>query len=91
VRVTLILMKNGLWDFTNTTMTAPMDPQKLVIHEKKDVKARRIILDVVKDHLIPHLSKKKLAREMFLGMKNLFQSSNTNKKMVRKKDLSKVK
>jgi hypothetical protein len=68
--------------FCKYHVTPPMDPQELVIHNQKDVKARRIILDAVKDHLIPHLSEKKSAREMFEALTNLFQSSNTNRKMV---------
>jgi hypothetical protein len=52
-RVTLIFMENGLWKFANTIVTPSMDPQQLVIHNQMDVKARRIILDAVKGHLIP--------------------------------------
>jgi hypothetical protein len=59
----------------------------LAAHELKDVKARRIILDAVKDHLIPHLSEKKSAREMFVALTNLFQSSNANRKMVLREKL----
>jgi hypothetical protein len=59
-----------------------MDPKDLAAHELKDVKSRRIILDVVKDHLIPHISEKKSVREMFVAMTNHFQSNNTNRKMV---------
>jgi hypothetical protein len=86
-RVTLVLMENGLWEFSNTKVTPPMDPKDLAAHELKDVKARRIILDAVKDHLIPHISEKKLAREMFVALTNLFQSSNTNKKMLLREKL----
>jgi hypothetical protein len=86
-RVTLILMENGLWDFANTIVTPPTDPKDLAAHELKDVKARRIILDAVKDHLIPHLSEKKSAREMFVALTNLFQSSNANRKMVLREKL----
>jgi hypothetical protein len=82
VRVTLILMENGLWDFANTTMTPLVDPKDLAIHEQKGVKSRRIILDARKDHLIPILSEKTLAREMFLALTNLFQNSDANMKMV---------
>jgi hypothetical protein len=81
-RVTLILVENGLWNFANTTVTPLTGPQELVIHEQKDVKSRRIILDTVKNHLIPHLSEKKSTREMFEALTNRFQSSITNKKMV---------
>jgi hypothetical protein len=39
-------------------VTPPTDPKDLAAHDLKDMKARRIILDIVKDHLIPHISKK---------------------------------
>jgi hypothetical protein len=47
----------------------PKDP---VAHNLKDVKARRIILDGVKDHLIPHLSGKNSARDMWEALKISF-------------------
>jgi hypothetical protein len=71
-RVTLVLMKNGLWDFANSKITPPTYPTDFAIHEQKDVKARRIILDAVKDHLIPHLSEKRSARDMFEALTNIF-------------------
>jgi hypothetical protein len=87
VRVTLVLMEDGLWDFANTIMTPPTDPKDLAAHELKDVKAKRIILDVVKDHLILHISEKKSSREMFVALTNLFQSNNTNRKIVLRENL----
>jgi 2-phosphoglycerate kinase len=60
---------------------------KLVIHNQKDVKARCIILDGVKDHLIPHLSGKTTARDMWEALKSLFQSKNENHKMVLREKL----
>jgi hypothetical protein len=81
-RITLVLMENGLWEFANTKVTPPTNPKDLAVHELKDVKAKRIILDAVKDHLIPHISEKKSAKEMFVALTNLFQSNNTNRKMV---------
>jgi hypothetical protein len=51
-------------------------------NDKKEIKAQRVILDTVKDHLIPQLSKKKTDMEMFIALVNLFQSDNLNKKMI---------
>ena len=45
------------------------------------MKSKRIILDTMKNHLIPHLFEKS-TREMFEALTNHFQSSITNKKMV---------
>jgi hypothetical protein len=39
-------------------------------------------LDVVKDHLIPHLSKKKMTKEMLDALVSLYQRENINMNMI---------
>lgn len=46
------------------------------------MKARLIILDGVKDSLIPHLSGKNSAHEMWMALQNLFQNKNENRVLV---------
>ena len=41
-----------------------------------------IIMDGVKDHIVPHLSGKKTAAEMWTALESLYQSKNENRKMV---------
>ena len=41
-----------------------------------------IILDGVKDHIVPHLSGKKTALEMWKALEGLYQSKNENRKML---------
>ena len=88
-RLVLILEENKLWDeVVHNTTTNPIvvlastDAQALSAFNKKDIKARRIILNVVKDHVIPHISSKTRAYQMWDTLTNLFQSSNENRKMV---------
>jgi hypothetical protein len=64
-----------------------MDPKDLAAHKLKDMKAKRIIFDKVKDHLIPHLSRKTTARDMWEALKSLFQRNNENRKMVLREKL----
>ena len=56
-RISLILEENELWDIVHSTTTnlvvVPADAVDKVAFMKRDVKARRIILDIVKDHIIP--------------------------------------
>ena len=87
-RLVLILEENELWDevvYNTTTdpivVPASTDAQALSVFNKKDIKARRIILDVVKDHVIPHISSKTRAYQMWDALIKLFQSSNENRKM----------
>ena len=83
-RLVLILKENELWDeVVNNTTTNPIgvpasiDAQALSAFNKKDIKARRIILDVVKDHVIPRISSKTCAYQMWDALTSLFQSSKS--------------
>jgi hypothetical protein len=75
-RISLVLEENGLLEITRDKVAAPADPVQLAAHKKKDVKARRIIVDGVKDHIIPHLSGKKIAKDMWEALVKLYQSDN---------------
>jgi hypothetical protein len=90
-RIMSVLMENGIWEFANTQITPPTDAAQLVIHNQKDVKVKRIILDGVKDHLIPYLSRKNTARDMWEALKGLFQSKNEHRKMVLREKLKDTK
>ena len=57
----------------------------------KDIKARRIILDAVKDHVIPHISSKTRKFQMWDALTSLFQISNENRKMVLREKLKSIK
>ena len=96
-RLVLILEENELWDeVVQNTIANPIivpastDAQALSAFNK-DIKARRIILDAVKDHVIPHISSKTRAYQMRDCLSNLFQISNGNKKMVLREKLKSIK
>jgi hypothetical protein len=54
---------NELWDIVNNTQSNPIIvpiDATLLTFQKKNVKAKRIILDAIKDHVIPHVAGKKM-------------------------------
>ena len=67
-RISLILEENELWDIVHSTTTNHVVvPTHAIDNEsfmKKNVRERRVILDVVKDHMIPHISTKDQAFQM---------------------------
>ena len=96
-RLVLILEENELWDevvYNTTTnpivVPTSIDAQALSAF-KKDIKARRIILDAVKDHVIPHILSKTRAYQMWDALTSLFQSLNENRKMVLREKLKSIK
>jgi hypothetical protein len=94
-RMILLLQENELWDIVENTTThlvvVPIDATLLAAYTKKSIKAKRFILDAIKDHLIPHLTGKTHAYEMWESLTKLYQSTNENRKMVLREKLKSIK
>ena len=51
------------------------------LQKKNLFKAKRIIVDSIKDHLIPHVYSLNTPKEMFYSLTKLFEGKNINWKM----------
>eukprot|EP00253_Pinus_taeda_P013514 PITA_13514 len=84
-----------VWDImvhtTQTPVVVPTDATQLAAYNKKNNKGKRLILDGIKDHCIPHVRGKSNAHEMWTALSNLYQSTNENRKMVLKEKLKNIK
>jgi 2-phosphoglycerate kinase len=87
----LVLEENGLLEIAEGKEASPADPLQLVARNKKDVKPRRIIVDGVKDHIIPHLFGKKTMKDMWKALVKLYQSDNKSRKMLLREKLRSMK
>jgi hypothetical protein len=56
-----------------------------------NVKARKIIIDSVRDHLLPRIFTLKIAYEMYDALKKMFESNNTNIALTLKHQLQNIK
>ena len=97
-QILLVLKDNELWEevVRNTTANPIVIPPStdaalLAAFNKKDIKAMRIILDAVKDHVIPHISVKDHAHDMWSTLTETFESTNENRKMVLREKLKNIK
>jgi hypothetical protein len=79
-RIQLILEENELLDHVKKMLLEPGDEAKAKF-KKNEVKAKRILTNSIKDHLIPNVSKLKTAKEMFDALTRLYESKNTNSEM----------
>jgi hypothetical protein len=59
----------------------PADAAEKVKHQNDTIRAKRIIVDSIKDHLIPYVSSKKTSKEMFDALTRLYEGKNINQKM----------
>jgi hypothetical protein len=83
-RMVFVLEDLELWDIVEATVPPiPVTVPVLVAEfRKKNNKAKRTICDAVHDHIIPHLTGKTCAYEMWASLCKLYESSNENWKMV---------
>jgi hypothetical protein len=80
-RIGLILEQNDLERFVKEEVLEPTDAAEKAKHQKDTIKAKRIIVDSIKGHLIPYVSSKKTPKEMFDALTRLYEGKNINRKM----------
>ena len=78
-RVLLYLEENEVKDFALTTVPVLDDATQLAAWKRNDVKARKILMDSVKNHLVSHLAKLETAKEMFDSLKKLFERDSASR------------
>ena len=62
-RIGLILEENELARFVKEEVPEPDDAAGKTKHQKDTVRAKRIIADSIKDHLIPYVSPKRFQKK----------------------------
>jgi hypothetical protein len=83
-RMVFVLEDLKLWDIVEAVVPPiPVTAPALVAEfRRRNTKAKRITCDAVRDHIIPHLTGKTCAYEMWASLCKLYGSSNENRKMI---------
>jgi hypothetical protein len=81
-RVLLILEKNELLDHVKQVLPEPKEEDAKAKFRKNEIQAKRILIDSIKDHLIPNVSQLKTLKEMLDALTRLYESKNTNQKLT---------
>ena len=76
---------------TQSPITVQNDDIEKAPDEKKNIKSQRIVLDVIKNHAIPHISRKENMYEMWDSLTKLYQISNEKTEMVLREKLKIIK
>ena len=63
-RITLLLEEHELWDILKEAIAIPTNPTNLASYNKRKIETKRILLDVMKDHMILHVTEKTHSYEM---------------------------
>jgi hypothetical protein len=91
-RFLLLLEEHHLKEYVEDVVPSATNPVDLEFHKKREVKAKHMLLDAVKNHLIPHIAEKTSSKEMYDPLVLcLYQNGNTGRKFYLKQDLQVVK
>lgn len=77
-----MLDRNSVKNFALKVIAIPVDPNDNGKYEEAMARAKCIILDRVKDHVVPHIAKKETAVEMWEALKNLYQHTFVQRRML---------
>ena len=80
-RVLLLLEENDLLQFVNAKVPEPEAKEDKPRWRKNYAKARRNLVDSVRDHLVPQISEKTTARKMFKSLLKKYLAQQRNDMM----------
>jgi len=71
-----MLDRNRVKNFALKVVAISVDPNDNDKYEEAMVRAKCIILDRVKDHVVPHIAEKEMTFLMWEALKNLYQHTS---------------
>ena len=80
--ISLVLEENELDTYINEEVPVLEEDGAKALHKKKLVKAKRIIVYSIKDHLIPYVYSLKTPKDIFDSLTKLFEAKNINQNMT---------
>ena len=90
-RMEAVLEDNGLKDFIDQEVPKPNDATKLAEWKKCVARARRILLEGVRYHIVSSLHGKETSFSMWKTLKDLYHNSSDQRKLALKDKLQKIK
>ena len=82
VRILLVLDRNRVKYFALRTIAILVDLTDNDRYEDAMVRAKSIILDGVKDHIVSHIVEKNTTQEMWEALTKLYQHTSMQRKML---------
>lgn len=77
-----VLDKNRLKDFALETIAIPVNPVENDKYKEAMARTKSIILDEVKDHVVPHIAEKETTIAMWEALMKLYQHTFVQRKML---------
>jgi hypothetical protein len=87
----MIIDKNDLLEHVIVGVPELEEEEKKTKHKKNEKKAKRIVSDSVKDHLIPHIYELQTSRKMYEALNKLYESKDISRNLALRNQLRNMK
>lgn len=92
VCILLALEEDDLLQFVqDKELTAPTDQEELKQFKRNALKARKLIIDSIRDHLVTSISKFTTAREIFKHLEGIYEINNLSRAIALRQQLLHIK
>ncbi|XP_059078157.1 uncharacterized protein LOC131876712 [Cryptomeria japonica] len=90
-RVLIVLEENNILNYMKSVVDAPSDDSEKAQWRKNNFMARKILIDYVKDHLVPVISKLDSTEEMFECRQSLYEFNSISRALALRRQLFHIK
>ena len=91
IRLLIVLREMELEKYIESNVPMPKIESEKVTWKRHNNKVMKIIIDSVKDHILPSIAKLQTAFEMFSTIQDTFEINNTSRLLALKQDLLYIK
>ena len=77
-----VLEEYNIRDHMENVLVVPTDADPLKKFNKNQARPKRLFMDGVKDHVVPHIAETNTTNEMWMTLTTLYQGNFVQKKML---------
>ena len=81
-KILSVLDEYGLKDHAERTLVVPTDADPLKKYEENQARTKSLIIDGVKDHVIPHVTGKNIAHDMLSALEVMSQRGSVQRRIL---------
>ena len=81
-RILIVLEASNLRDHAQQTLPTRTYADLLQKHREAVGHAKRLIMDSIKDHIVPHIAEKNTTNEMWKALTYLYEGKSVQRKML---------
>lgn len=81
-KILSVLDEHHIKHLVESIVVVPIDTDPLKKYEEAQAKAKRLIMDEVKDHVVPHIAEKDTTHEMWISLTKLYQGTSVQRRMI---------